>query len=102
MKPAPILINTAGEELIDEAALLSALRSGHIAAAGLDVFEEESLPPDSPLLGSDKVLLTPHIAFLSEESMDECTSVTVDNIRGFLQGNPHNVVDQRVQKKHNQ
>jgi D-3-phosphoglycerate dehydrogenase len=102
MKPTSILINTARGEVVDEAALLSALRSGHIAAAGLDVFEEEPLPPNSPLLGSDKVLLTPHIAFLSEESLDECTSVTVDNIRGFLQGDPQNVVNQRVQEKHNQ
>jgi len=100
MKPTSILINTARGEVVDEAALLSALRSGHIAAAGLDVFEEEPLPPNSPLLGSDKVLLTPHIAFLSEESLDECTSVTVDNIRRFLQGNPQNVVNQRVQEKY--
>ena len=99
MKPTAILINTARGEVIDEAALLSALRSGHIAAAGLDVFEDEPLPPNSPLLGSGKVLLTPHIAFLSEESLDECTSVTIDNIRLFLQGSPQNVVNPDVLEK---
>lgn len=96
MKPTSILINTARGEVVDEAALLSALRSGHIAAAGLDVFEDEPLPANSPLLGLSNVLLTPHIAFLSEESLDECTSVTVDNIRQFLKGSPQNVVNPEV------
>lgn len=96
MKPTSILINTARGEVVDEAALLSALRSGHIAAAGLDVFEDEPLPSNSPLLGLNNVLLTPHIAFLSEESLDECTSVTIDNIRQFLQGNPQNIVNPDV------
>lgn len=96
MKRTSILINTARGEVIDEAALLGALRGGHIAAAGLDVFEDEPLPANSPLLGLSNVLLTPHIAFLSEESLDECTSVTVDNIRRFLKGSPQNVVNPNV------
>jgi D-3-phosphoglycerate dehydrogenase len=96
MKRTSILINTARGEVVDEAALLSALRGGHIAAAGLDVFEDEPLPSNSPLLGQSNVLLTPHIAFLSEESLDECTSVTIDNIRMFLQGSPQNVVNPDV------
>lgn len=96
MKPTSILINTSRGEVVDEAALLSALRSGHIAAAGLDVFENEPLPSNGPFLGLKNVLLTPHIAFLSEESLDECTSVTLDNIRQFLKGNPKNVVNDEV------
>ncbi|MCQ6962284.1 hypothetical protein [Methanolobus chelungpuianus] len=60
------------------------------------VFEYELLPANSPLLGLGNVLLTPHIAFLSEESLDECTSVTVDNIRQFLKGSPQNVIDSEV------
>jgi D-3-phosphoglycerate dehydrogenase len=96
MKRTSILINTARGEVVDEAALLSALRGGHIAAAGLDVFEDEPLPSNSPLLRQSNVLLTPHIAFLSEESLAECTSVTIDNIRLFLQGSPQNVVNPDV------
>lgn len=96
MKPTAILINTSRGEVVDETALLNALRRGRIAAAGLDVFEEEPLSSNSPLLKLSNVLLTPHIAFLSEESLDECTSVTVENIRQYLKGEPQNVVNEDI------
>jgi D-3-phosphoglycerate dehydrogenase len=69
MKPTGVLINTARGALVDEEALVEALGGGHIAAAGLDVFEQEPLPPDSPLRGLDNVVLTPHSAGLSEASV---------------------------------
>ena len=63
-KPGALLINTARGEVVDEAALIDALRSGHIAGAYLDVFEQEPLPPASPLWDMPNVLITPHVADL--------------------------------------
>jgi D-3-phosphoglycerate dehydrogenase len=69
MKPTAILINTARGTLVDEEALVEALRSGGIAGAGLDVFAEEPLPAGSPLRHLDNVVLTPHTAGFSERSI---------------------------------
>jgi phosphoglycerate dehydrogenase-like enzyme len=96
MRPTAILINTARGKIVDESALVKTLREGRIAGAGLDVFEKEPLPMDSPLLDLDNVLLTPHIAFLSEESMDECTYVCIENVEMFMKGRPQNVVNPSV------
>jgi len=96
MKSTAILINTARGKIIDEAALVDALRVKKIAGAGLDVFEKEPLPGDSPLLELDNVVLTPHIAFLSEESIDECTYICVENVEVFARGRPQNVVNPSV------
>ena len=68
MKPTSVLINTARGPVVDEAALVAALRQRRIAGAGLDVFEEEPLPASSPLLELDNVILTPHTAGISERS----------------------------------
>ncbi|BAI61339.1 glycerate dehydrogenase [Methanocella paludicola SANAE] len=99
MKPTAILINTARGKIVDEKALVEALREKRIAGAGLDVFETEPLPMDSPLLKLDNVVLTPHIAFLSKESIDECTRVTMENVEMFVKGRPQNVVNQAVLAK---
>jgi D-3-phosphoglycerate dehydrogenase len=68
MKPTSVLINTARGPVVDEAALVSALRERRVAGAGLDVFEVEPLPASSPLLELDNVILTPHTAGISEKS----------------------------------
>jgi phosphoglycerate dehydrogenase-like enzyme len=81
MNPGAILINTARGGLVDEAALIEALQSGHMRAAGLDVFAEEPLPADSPLLALDNVVLMPHVAWLTPETLDRSLEVAIDNMR---------------------
>lgn len=93
MKTSAILINTARGKIIDEVALIKALREKQIGGAGLDVFDKEPLPLDSPLMEFENVALTPHIAFLSHESLEECTNVCVQNVEKFLEGKPQNVIN---------
>jgi D-3-phosphoglycerate dehydrogenase len=93
MKKSAILINTARGKIVDEDALILALRDKQIGGAGLDVFEREPLPLNSPLLEFENVALTPHVAFLSYESLDECTRVCVQNVEKFIEGKPQNVVN---------
>ena len=69
MKPAALIVNVARGPVIDEAALVEALAAGRIAGAALDVFATQPLPPGHPLLGFDNVILTPHLAGITEESM---------------------------------
>jgi D-3-phosphoglycerate dehydrogenase / 2-oxoglutarate reductase len=71
MKPSAVLVNAARGPLVDQDALAAALHAGAIAGAGLDVFDPERLPPDHPLLSAPNLVLTPHVAFYSEESVDE-------------------------------
>ncbi|HEX6540398.1 MAG TPA: C-terminal binding protein [Ktedonobacterales bacterium] len=88
MKPTALIINTARGPLIDDGALRDALSSGKIAAAALDVTPLEPLPADSPLRTLDNVILTPHIAYYSEESLRDLQQEAVDEVTRALRGEP--------------
>jgi len=80
--------NVSRGAVIDEAALVAALRAGKLAGAGLDVFEEEPLPPTSPLWDLDNVILTPHVAGLTPLYYDRTAALFADNLDRFLAGQP--------------
>ncbi|MFZ1661482.1 MAG: hydroxyacid dehydrogenase [Paracoccaceae bacterium] len=86
MKPGAILVNTARGGIVDQAALAEAVRSGHVGAAGLDVFDDEPPAPDNPFLAMDQVILTPHIAGLTRESAERMAVSSVQNVLNFLAG----------------
>ena len=90
MRPGAILINVSRGAIVDEAALLSALRSGHLGGAGLDVFSREPLNradhPLGPLFDMDNVLLTPHLTFYTAEAMDRLETETLDRCREIIAG----------------
>ena len=93
MKPGVLLINTGRGPLVDEAALREALLNGHVAGAAMDVTEQEPIPADSPLLGLDNCLITPHIAWAAKEARQRLMNTVVENVRAFLQGSPVNAVN---------
>jgi phosphoglycerate dehydrogenase-like enzyme len=92
MKPSAYLINTSRGPIIDEAAMLAALREKKIAGAGLDVFDIEPLPLDHPLRKMDHVVLTPHLGYVSEQNYRHYFAGVVEDIRGFLDGKPVKVL----------
>jgi glyoxylate/hydroxypyruvate/2-ketogluconate reductase len=81
MKSCAILINVSRGQLVDQAALLDALRSQQIAGAGLDVFAVEPLPLNDPLLTMDNVVLTPHVAGVTYETSRRRGAVAAENVR---------------------
>jgi phosphoglycerate dehydrogenase-like enzyme len=88
MRPGAILINTARGELVDEAALAAALASGHLRGAGLDVFGEEPVDPHNPLLTLPNVVLAPHMAWLTPETLERSLAVAFENCRRIVDGAP--------------
>jgi len=86
MKSTAILVNTARGGLVDEAALVDALNNGDLAAAGLDVFEDEPPRPDNPLLSCDRAILSPHNAGLTEACARRMAIAAATNIVNFFDG----------------
>jgi D-3-phosphoglycerate dehydrogenase len=91
MKKGVVIVNTSQGKVIDEKALINALKSGKIAFAGLDVFEEEPPAKDNPLFKLENTILSPHIGFHTVEAAKRCTDICVDNVVKFLEGHPQNV-----------
>ena len=92
MKQEALLINVARGGVIDTEALIDALNSGHLGGAAIDVYDEEPLPTNHPLLDCEQVILTPHCADMTPEGVELLNEGAVDNIIAFLEGTPQNVV----------
>ena len=96
MKPTAYLINTSRGPIVDEAALLQALRSRSIAGAGLDVFDREPLLADHPLSLLDNTVLTPHLGYVTREGYRVFYDGTVEDIAAYLRGEPIRVLNPTV------
>ncbi len=99
MKPTAYLINTSRGPIVDEKALIEALRNKVIAGAGLDVFGEEPLPGNHPLFGLENVVLTPHLGYVTEEVYKIFYGETLENIVSFLERAPRRVLNPEVLQK---
>ena len=97
MKPGSILINVARGPVVNEADLVTALQSGHLGGAGLDVTETEPLPQTSPLWDMPNVIITPHVGAQSQRRADDTTDLICENLRRYFAGQPLvNLVDKRL------
>ncbi len=92
LKRTALLVNTARAELVDEDALIDALRDGHLTGAALDVFADEPLPADHPWRRLPNVILTPHVGWNTPEANRRSVEMAINNLIGALTGAPRNVV----------
>jgi phosphoglycerate dehydrogenase-like enzyme len=92
LKPGAILVNISRGPLVEEAALIAALRSGQLAGAGLDVFEREPLPADHPFRSLDNVVVTPHIGYVTEQGFRTAWPRMAEDVAAYLAGSPIRVV----------
>jgi phosphoglycerate dehydrogenase-like enzyme len=92
MKRGAILVNISRGPIVDEAALVEALRSGHLAGAGLDVFDREPLPADHPFRSLDNVVVTPHVGYVTEQLFRTAWGRMAEDVTAYLSGVPIRVV----------
>ncbi len=92
MKPSAIFINTSRASIVDQPAMIEALKSGKIAGAGLDVYDREPLPPDAPILTAPNTVLTPHLGYVSRESYEVYYPQALEDIEAWLKGAPIRVI----------
>jgi phosphoglycerate dehydrogenase-like enzyme len=92
MKPSAFLVNTSRGPIVEEAALISALRERRIAGAGIDVYDVEPLPQDHPLRKIDNAVLTPHLGYVTQDTFRIFYKQTVEDIRAFIDGKPVRVI----------
>lgn len=92
MRRGAVLVNISRAALVDSAALIEALESGSPAAAGIDVFLQEPPPPDDPLLHHPKILVSPHVAWATEDALQRLLDLSIANVEAFVAGRPINVV----------
>ena len=93
MKDGAFLVNTSRGGELDERAVADALNRGQLAGAGIDVLSTEPPAPDNPLLSAKNVFITPHIAWASYETRVRLMEILKENIRGFIEGKPVNIVN---------
>jgi len=93
MKSGALIVNVSRGAIIDTGAMVDALNSGHLSGAGLDVFEEEPLPSNHPLLDCQQIAVTPHVADMTPEGLDLLNEGVIDNVVAFFEGRPQNVVN---------
>jgi phosphoglycerate dehydrogenase-like enzyme len=92
MKPSAILVNTSRGPICDTGAVIEALKTGRLAYAGFDVYDQEPLPIDHPLRQAPNVILTPHIGYVTDENYHSSYPQIVENVLGFLEGKPVRVI----------
>jgi len=92
MRPGAILVNISRGPIVEEKALVEALRSGHLAGAGLDVFDREPLPADHPFRSLDNVVVTPHIGYVTEPLFRSAWPRMAQDVAAYLAGSPIRVV----------
>jgi phosphoglycerate dehydrogenase-like enzyme len=93
MKPTAFIINTSRGPIIEEAALVDALKNLRIAGAGIDVYDVEPLPPDHPLLKLDNTVLSPHLGYVTQENFKTYYTQAVENVAAWLDGQPIRVLE---------
>jgi phosphoglycerate dehydrogenase-like enzyme len=96
MKPGAILVNISRGPIVEEAALVKMLRSGHLGGAGLDVFDREPLPADHPFRSLDNVVVTPHLGYVTEHLFRVAWQRMAQDVAAYLAGSPIRVVSGRA------